>query len=165
MRATQCAVCLDTVHFGRQASKCLGKSSCCAWGEGACASPPKILSDGGGVFFSFLNSSSCSAFIFKLVVLVGGHYFSPVQEGVYTCCQLTSPIPCAKCLGLCELPAPFPSGWSLPASRLCAGSKGNVQMCFTHLSVAAWAKPGNLGRECLAVSFPLLRRGLAPGKG
>lgn len=26
MRATKCAVCLDTVHFGRQASKCLGKS-------------------------------------------------------------------------------------------------------------------------------------------
>lgn len=25
MRATKCAVCLDTVHFGRQASKCLGE--------------------------------------------------------------------------------------------------------------------------------------------
>ena len=37
-------------------------------------------------------------------------------------------------------------------------------MCFTHLSVAAREKPGKLGRECLAVSFPLLRRGLAPGK-
>lgn len=30
MRATKCAVCLDTVHFGRQASKCLGKSRACA---------------------------------------------------------------------------------------------------------------------------------------
>ena len=59
MRATQCAVCLDTVHFGRQASKCLGKSSCSAWGEGACASPPKILSDGGGVFF----------FLFKFLIM------------------------------------------------------------------------------------------------
>lgn len=41
MRATKCAVCLDTVHFGRQASKCLGKSSGCMFAVGTCESPPK----------------------------------------------------------------------------------------------------------------------------
>lgn len=42
MRATKCAVCLDTVHFGRQASKCLGKGK-------------TQLSSGGGEGFSHLE--------------------------------------------------------------------------------------------------------------
>ena len=53
MRATKCAVCLDTVHFGRQASKCLGKSSRCAFVVGPPCVSTKVLS-GGGLFF-YLN--------------------------------------------------------------------------------------------------------------
>lgn len=49
MRATKCAVCLDTVHFGRQASKCLGKSSGCAL---TCVSPFKEIYPVEVVFFS-----------------------------------------------------------------------------------------------------------------
>lgn len=77
MRATKCAVCLDTVHFGRQASKCLGKSSSCAFAVGTCVSPPKKNLSCGG-YYSLLNSLG-SAFIFKLLVSVGGCYFSPVK--------------------------------------------------------------------------------------
>lgn len=69
MRATKCAVCLDTVHFGRQASKCLGKSS----GGASAAGPVSHLrspSDGGHVF---LDSSSCDAFVSKPFISVGGH--------------------------------------------------------------------------------------------
>lgn len=40
MRATKCAVCLDTVHFGRQASRCLGESAGWVCG-GTCVSPAK----------------------------------------------------------------------------------------------------------------------------
>lgn len=46
--------------------------------------------------------------------------------------QPMSPIACAKCLGLCELPASFPSGWSLLTFKLCPGFKGDVQMCPLH---------------------------------
>lgn len=53
MRATQCAVCLDTVHFGRQASKCLGKSSCCAWGEVPVHLHLRFCPMGAGIFFPF----------------------------------------------------------------------------------------------------------------
>lgn len=52
MRATKCAVCLDTVHFGRQASKCLGKSSGCACAVGTCMSP--LMGVGCCFSFSFL---------------------------------------------------------------------------------------------------------------
>lgn len=81
MRATKCAVCLDTVHFGRQASKCLGKSSGCAFAMGTCVSPSKEIYPVEVVFFfSVLNSFSCSTFICKLLVSVGGCYFSPVKR-------------------------------------------------------------------------------------
>ena len=53
MRATKCAVCLDTVHFGRQASKCLGKSSRCAFVVGPPCISTKVLSNGGFFFFFF----------------------------------------------------------------------------------------------------------------
>lgn len=43
--------------------------------------------------------------------------------------QPMSPISCVKCLGLCKLPASFPSGWSLLAFKLCPGFKRDVQMC------------------------------------
>lgn len=43
MRATKCAVCLDTVHFGRQASKCLGKSDSHASAGGDRRAPEKSV--------------------------------------------------------------------------------------------------------------------------
>lgn len=142
MRATKCAVCLDTVHFGRQASKCLGKSSSCVFAVGTRVSPPKKNLSCGG-YYSILNSL-CSAFIFKLLVSVGGCYFSPVK-GVsfylFSAHVFQRPVQNAPDFRNFQ-PSFHQAGLSLPFS-LCAGSTRNIQMCsFAQLFVTAREKAG-----------------------
>lgn len=76
MRATKCAVCLDTVHFGRQASKCLGKSSSGMFAVGPYVSPPKKKKS---IWRRQFFSVPWSILISKLLVSVGGCSFSPVR--------------------------------------------------------------------------------------
>lgn len=158
MRATKCAVCLDTVHFGRQASKCLGKSSVCASALGVCAPPSK-----NSIWWRryFANSSSHNAFVSELFISVGGHYFSPAKSMISFMSSAHDSSLMYKVPQSLLISSLFVSSWCLPTwlQLKCA----NV----FHAEVVGSLnlKPGKLGWKHVAVSFLSFScRAVAPGR-